>query len=68
VGNLSGITDNRSAVGSQSFSYDNRDRLICWKLNATSVGGLAYLYDANGSCSATAAAATPGMPRTASAA
>jgi RHS repeat-associated protein len=47
AGNVTGITDNRSAANSQVFGYDARDRLTCWKLNSAGCTQ-SYAYDAIG--------------------
>jgi RHS repeat-associated protein len=64
VGNVTAITDNKSASNNQTFGYDHRDRLTSWTLNGvtqtyaynaignlTSKAGTTYTYPASGASS-----------------
>lgn len=63
VDNVLSITDNKAATNNQSFTYDDLNRLNCWKLNSTSCtesyayntignltskAGVSYSYPASG--------------------
>jgi RHS repeat-associated protein len=45
VGNVTAITDNKSAANSQTYAYNHRDRLTSWMLNGATQS---YTYNAIG--------------------
>ncbi len=59
--NITSITDNKNAANTQSFGYDTRDRLTCWKLNSTSCTA-SYGYTAIGNLTSKTGVGTYGYP------